>query len=90
MFACPVSACPGKSENRQGVVAHLRMVHKMERPERDALMATLAPVVASAGAAPADKPAPAPKPERKPAAAPKSDFGARIERWLAVEVADAR
>jgi hypothetical protein len=46
MFACPVANCGGTSANSQGVVAHLRMVHRMEKPERDALMGTLAPVAA--------------------------------------------
>lgn len=47
MFACPVANCGGTSANFQGVVAHLRMVHKLEKPERDALTAALKPAAAA-------------------------------------------
>ena len=51
MFACPVANCGGTSANFQGVVAHLRMVHKLEKPERDALTAALKPAAPTAAPA---------------------------------------
>lgn len=39
-FHCPIAECCGTSANRQGVVAHLRMTHKItDKSERDSLMA---------------------------------------------------
>jgi hypothetical protein len=36
-FACP--RCGSGSANRQGVVAHMRIVHRLEKADRDAAMA---------------------------------------------------
>lgn len=37
-YHCPVPKCAAPSANRQGVHAHMRMIHHFEKPERDRLM----------------------------------------------------
>lgn len=36
---CPISGCGGTSANRQGVIAHLRLIHGQDKAARDSLMA---------------------------------------------------
>lgn len=98
MFACPLDNCGGKSANYQGVVAHLRMVHKLDESQRAAVITpewrAAQPVTTTAAsvAAPNATAAPATvlKPVRVNLPAAKLDaLVAKMDRWLATEAPNA-